>query len=230
METVLTQGQGQDSLFWDRHDGRGGLGGVRGIGGNAVIEIGLVILGIVVFLWFFSMADKHGPRRTARSGSGRRARKMPTIPRQIERAFRELGVEEYPGKENNPRVVDYIMSTPVGKWSPYDATSWCGAFCTFTALNAGLTVPTDGHRARAWLGVGERTKEPQLGDICVVKLRPDYRRHRGRTGSARGGYHVGWFLNMSRGAPVLLSGNVDDRVGIDWYSPTVWEVKGYRVL
>jgi len=151
-------------------------------------------------------------------------------PDQILVALEELGVEEWPGKENNPRVLDYLQSTPVGRWSPYDATSWCGAFCTFTALNAGLTVPTEGHRARAWLQAGDWTDEPELGDICVVKLRKQYIRRRGRTGSARGGYHVGWFMNMSRGAPVLLSGNVDDRVGIDWYSPTVWEVKGYRVL
>jgi uncharacterized protein (TIGR02594 family) len=151
-------------------------------------------------------------------------------PQQILIAMDELGVEEWPGKKNNPDIVDYLRSTPVGKWSPYDATSWCGAFCCWTALRAGLEVPQAAHRARAWLGVPDWTDEPELGDICVVKLRKDHLRHRGRTGSARGGYHVGWFMDMSRGAPVLLSGNVSNRVGIDWYSPTVWEVKGYRVL
>ena len=144
--------------------------------------------------------------------------------------MQELGVEEYPGKENNPRIVEYLKSTPVGKWSPYDATSWCGAFTCWGALKAGLAVPQDAHRARAWLGTGERTSDPELGCIAVMKLRSDHRRHRGRTGSARGGWHVGWYMDTSRGAPVLLSGNVADRVGIDWYSPTVWEVRGYRSL
>jgi uncharacterized protein (TIGR02594 family) len=152
------------------------------------------------------------------------------IPRQIRIALKELGVEEYPGKESNPRVVEYLESTPVGRWSPYDATSWCGAFCTWTALEAGLASPQAGHRARAWLKTGESTSDPGLGCIAVVKLRKRHLTQRGRTGSARGGYHVGWFMDMSRGAPILLSGNISDRVGIDWYSPTVWEVKGYRRL
>lgn len=152
------------------------------------------------------------------------------IPDQILLALEELGVEEWPGDKNNPDVVDYIMSTPVGKWSPYDATSWCGAFCCWVALRANLAVPKDAHRARAWLSHGDWTNEPEMGDICVVQLDKRHRRRRSRTGSARGGYHVGWFLNMSRGAPVLLSGNVDDRVGIDWYNPNVWNVRGYRML
>lgn len=145
-------------------------------------------------------------------------------------ALEELGVEEWPGDESNPEVEKYIQATPRGRWSYTDAVSWCGAFCAWTATEAGLSVPRDAHRARAWLSHGDWTDEPELGDICVVQLDRRHRRRRGRTGSARGGYHVGWFLNMSRGMPVLLSGNVDDRVGIDWYSPTVWDVRGYRML
>lgn len=150
------------------------------------------------------------------------------IPKQVIVGLGELGVEEYPGDANNPRIVQYVKRTPVGKWAPFDATSWCGAYCAFVFARTGLYVPKNAHRARGWLKGGDPTREPQLGDICVVQLRRDKRSRRGRTGSARGGYHVGIFMNMSRGAPVLLSGNVDDRVGVDWYNPNVWRVAGYR--
>lgn len=158
---------------------------------------------------------------------GTKRRPARVVPPQVLVAMGELGVSEIFGPGSNPRIDEYIDSTPRGRWSHTDAVSWCGALHTWVSLQCGLRVPPDGHRARAWLEAGKRTKTPELGDTAVMRLRRDHIRQRSRTGSARGGYHVGWYLNTSRGAPVLISGNVDDRVGIDWYAPTVWEVVAF---
>ena len=152
------------------------------------------------------------------------------IPEQIQVALGEIGVQEYPGPENNPRVLEYLDATPIGRWSPYDVTPWCGAFMAWTCLQSGLAVPQGAHRARSWLRTGEPTQEPQIGAVAVLQLRKAHRgsSSRKRTGSARGGYHVGWFLDMSRGSPVIISGNASDRVGIDVYSARRWVVRGFR--
>ena len=68
--------------------------------------------------------------------------------------------------------------------------------------------------------------EDELGAICTLRRRkggPD-----ASTGS-RWGYHVGLFLNMSRGNVVMVSGNKDDRVGGDTYSRRKWEVYAMRM-
>ena len=154
---------------------------------------------------------------------------MAVIPLHIKVALSELGHKEW-DDGSNPEIEKYIAATPRGRWAFTDAVSWCGGFCAFTALKAGLEVPENAHRARAWLAAGEKVDEPEFGDVCVVQLDRAHRRRRGRTGSARGGYHVGWFMGKSRGGVILLSGNAGDRVGFDWYSPTVWHVRGYRRL
>jgi uncharacterized protein (TIGR02594 family) len=141
----------------------------------------------------------------------------------LEVALGELGIEEYPGDEHNPRILHYLDATPVGKWSPYDETAWCGAFAAY-CVSPFAEVPAGAHRARSWIRWGVAC-EPELGRVCVIK-----RRRKGsdkRTGS-RGGYHVGFYLNHSRGGVVLLSGNASDRVGIDTYSKRNYEVSAFR--
>lgn len=137
----------------------------------------------------------------------------------------EIGVEEWPGDQHNPRIVHYLEHTPVGRWAPYDETPWCGAFQAYGMAMAYIDPPENAHRARGWLKWGSKT-DPVLGAVCILQAR---KRATGRrTGSARGGYHVGTVLDRRPGAVQLISGNVSDKVGIDWFDERRWKNHGYR--
>jgi len=159
------------------------------------------------------------------------------VPAHLEIALGELGVREWPGRAHNPRVLEDIDSTPAGIWSQTDEIAWCGAFGCWCVEQSGqgwwhLPDNWKPHRAREWLRVGEPTDKPQLGDVCVLQLRNGRRsrRARNRTGSARGGFHLGFYLDHTRGGLVLVAGNISDRVGIDYYSTRTWKVQGFRAL
>jgi len=165
------------------------------------------------------------------------------IPLHLEIAMGELGVAEWPGSQHNPRVLEYIDSTPAGIWSQTDELAWCGAFGAWSVREAARQVGElrwrhwvarnwKPHRAREWLRVGEPTDTPLLGDVCVLQLRNGKRsrRARNRTGSARGGYHMGFYQDHTRGGLVLTAGNISDKVGTDFYSFRTWRVAGFRAL
>ena len=151
------------------------------------------------------------------------------IPRHLEVAFGELGVEEWPGQQHNPRILEYHAVTTLGDWGrSRDETPWCSSFCCWVHEQVGRSH-THNALARSWLRWGYR-RRPWFGDIVVLQLSRATRRARQRTGSARGGYHVGWFIDWTRGGLILLSGNVDDRVGVDFYSLQRWDVRGVRAV
>lgn len=144
----------------------------------------------------------------------------------LEVALGELGVCEYPGKAHNYRILEYHSTTSLGDWGrSRDETAWCSSYVNWAVEEAlGCGVGTGNALARSWLHWGKAC-EPVLGCVCVIK-----RRARGgdkRTGS-RGGWHVGFFINYSRGGVVLLSGNAQNRVGVDTYSKRIYEVNAFR--
>jgi len=141
----------------------------------------------------------------------------------LEVALGELGVSECPGGEHTYRILEYHATTTLGDWGrSRDETPWCSSYVNWCVGQ--YVAGTDNALARSWIrwGVG---CEPTLGCVCVIK-----RRKKGsdkRTGS-RGGWHVGFFINYSRGGVVLLSGNASNRVGIDTYSKRNYEVLAFR--
>ncbi len=140
-------------------------------------------------------------------------------------AFRELGVAEYPGDKHNPRILEYHAATSLhSKAALTDEAAYCGSFMAWVWKKAGFEPPDKAFRARSWLKAGVKA-EAELGVACVVKQRkrgPD-----ARTGS-RGGWHVGQWVNRTRGGIILLSANVGDRVGVDFFSSRRWDVKALR--
>lgn len=160
------------------------------------------------------------------------------IPLHLQIAMGELGVAECPGREHNPRILEYVDSTPAGIWSQTDEIAWCGAFGSWCVVHAydhpWLVCPSDWkpHRAREWLRLPNPTDEPQLGDVAVLQLKNGRRsrRARNRTGSARGGYHMGFFQDFTKGGLILTAGNMGDKVGTDFYSLRTWKVRGFRAL
>lgn len=141
----------------------------------------------------------------------------------LEVALGELGVCEYPGDAHNYRILEYHATTTLGDWGrSRDETPWCSSYVNWCVSQ--YCEGTDNALARSWLRWGVAC-EPELGCVCVIK-----RRRKGsdrRTGS-RGGYHVGFFLDRSRGGVVLCSGNAGNRVGIDVYSKRNYEALAFR--
>jgi len=145
-------------------------------------------------------------------------------PQQILIALQDLGVREIKGDEDHPRIVEAHRTTTLPPRAHTDEVPWCSSIVNLWMLEAGHPG-TNNALARSWLSWGSESPEPALGDVCVLK-----RRKRGsdrRTGS-RTGYHVGLFLNYSRGHIVLISGNTDNRVGIDTFHKGRWATVGVR--
>lgn len=139
-------------------------------------------------------------------------------------ALDELGVKEIKGAEHNPRILEYHDTTTLGDWGrSRDETPWCSSFINWAHVQAGIEG-TDNALARSWATWGVPC-EPTMGCVAVLK-----RRRKGsdaRTGS-RGGYHVVFYLAESRGRIQALSGNTSDKVGIDYFARSKWDVVAFR--
>ena len=85
-------------------------------------------------------------------------------------AKNELGVQEYPGTANNPRVVEYLNNTTniSAALRSKDETPWCSAFVNWCMKQAGIEG-TKSALARSWQGWGEHINEPYIG--CIVVFR-----------------------------------------------------------
>ncbi len=129
----------------------------------------------------------------------------------------EVGVKEIVGDEDNPRVLEYLRSTSIGKWGAgRDETPWCSAFVNWCIEEAGLEG-TNSAMARSWLGWGIELEGPKPG--CVVILK------RGDPPSA----HVTFFESPADVGMIrmnLLGGNQRNKVGTNEYPKS--RVLGYR--
>ena len=132
----------------------------------------------------------------------------------FEIALKEYGTWEWPGNENNPRVVNYFKE--IGqKWVNDDETAWCAAFANWCLLKS--KKPTTGSlAARSFLNYGAATQTPELGDICVF--------WRGQKNGAEG--HVGFYISETPNYLYVLGGNQADQVNISKISKT--QLLGYR--
>lgn len=133
-------------------------------------------------------------------------------------AFRELGVKEFPGNANNPRVLTYLRtceSLPIGMQSQ-DQTDWCSAFVNYCVEQAGF-AGTNSARARSWADWGKSIDKPEVGCIVVFwRKDPD-----GPFG------HVGFFLSETEDEIMVLGGNQSNAVT---KAPTSKdEFLGYRI-
>ena len=140
---------------------------------------------------------------------------LATTPYDFALAELARGVTEIPGGEHNPRILEYLRSTTIGRWgASRDETAWCSAYVQWCHARAGVEG-TGSAMARSWLGWGVELDEPVLG--CVVII---------RRGKAPQG-HVGFYAGHTPGGMVRsLGGNQDDAVSVKRYS--AGRVLGYR--
>ena len=91
-------------------------------------------------------------------------------PPWMEKARKELGVNEFPGAENNPRVVEYLNATTnlSATIESRDETPWCSAFVNWVMGQVDIEG-TKNALARSWQGWGEHIDEPYKGCIVVFQ-------------------------------------------------------------
>ena len=134
-------------------------------------------------------------------------------------AIKEIGVKEVPGSGDNPRIVEYLKTTILGKPdNENDETPWCSAFVNF-CLKKAKVKGTNSAWARSWLKWGreleqEDSMEDWEGCICVLER-----------GENHG--HVGFLSDWNDDQVQLLSGNQANAVNKMWFP--IERVLAYRV-
>lgn len=132
----------------------------------------------------------------------------------LEVALQEYGTWEWQGGDHNPRILQYFSE--IGhNWVKDDETAWCAAFINWCLFKAGM--PHTGRLdARSFLGYGEETEKPVLGDLAIF--------WRIREKSVWG--HVGFYISESPSYVYILSGNQNNQVNIQPYPKS--RLLGYR--
>jgi uncharacterized protein (TIGR02594 family) len=126
----------------------------------------------------------------------------------------EIGVHEFAGSADNPRIVDYHAATSYGARD--DEVAWCSSFVNWCMREVGQTR-TGSAAARSWLNWGTILSEPRKG--CVVVL---------RRGNSNWQGHVGFSISEGdTNGPYIyvLGGNQGDAVNISPFPKT--RVLGY---
>lgn len=135
--------------------------------------------------------------------------KIGVLPKLVSAALQYLGVREFPGKANNPVIMNMAKEIGAGKIYVNDsAQAWCAVFMFFILKITGKPFPSIGDdvynllRAKTFEGYGEPVSvdDIRLGDV-VVFSRPD-------------GFHVGIAIALSKNTVHNIGGNVGNKVSI----------------
>lgn len=118
----------------------------------------------------------------------------------MEIARAEIGVKEFDGPADNPRIISYHEHTTLK--SKEDETPWCAAFCNWVLDQVNL--PTLHHaNARSFLELPTRCG-PRHGAIAIL--------WRGSKIGSQG--HVGFVESFDENTVTLLGGNQGDAVSV----------------
>ena len=124
----------------------------------------------------------------------------------IEIALGEYGIKETQGSGNTPKVLEYFAESGHG-WVKDDTNyAWCSVFANYVAKMSGLKY-TKNLMARSWLTVGQETKKPEIGDVCVF--------WRNSINGTEG--HVAFYIREDGENILCLGGNQADEVNISRY-------------
>lgn len=136
----------------------------------------------------------------------------------LQTAVSQLGVKEIEGEQHNQTIINYAKESGFD-WVNDDETPWCGIFLSWCATKASLEGAKSA-RARAWLEVGEETKDPTPGDVVVY--------WRGSIESSNGHSAIFMGFNADHTKIFTLGGNQGNRVSMAAYDAS--QVLGFRKL
>lgn len=121
-------------------------------------------------------------------------------------AIMEVGVQEWSGARDNPRILEYLASAGLSGTLLKDETAWCAAFAFWCLWKSGYPGQRSA-RVADWHAWG-RPVHPAYGCICILQpLTTD----QASTG------HIGFLHAMDEANVWLLSGNSANRVRISAY-------------
>ena len=135
---------------------------------------------------------------------------MPTTaPYWMAVARKYVGLEEVPGPQSHPTIVQWAKNLGgfVAQFFRTDSTPWCSLYANVVLQESGLPMSgPDGSpallRAKSFLTYGTPLDVPCLGAILVFVR--------------SGGHHVSFYTGESLKAYRVLGGNQDDRVRESW--------------
>ena len=124
------------------------------------------------------------------------------VPPWFQVALREEGVTEIPGPANNPKILEYHITTSLDRdLARKDSTAWCSSFVNW-CMEQVESVGTDSAWAKSWNNWQLKLEVPRIG--CVVVFSRD-------TATKSGG-HVGFFIGENDTSIEVLGGNQGDKV------------------
>jgi uncharacterized protein (TIGR02594 family) len=135
-------------------------------------------------------------------------------PQWLQLAMKEIGQEEVPGPEHNPRILEYIRSASADAASTGDELPWPSFFVNWALAQSGIKGTNSG-AARSWLTWGTALEVPQPGAV-VIFARP------GQPGTGQ----VGFYLGDAGDEVLCVAGNVGNAVRLTAYPKS--RVLGYR--
>lgn len=113
-------------------------------------------------------------------------------------ALKENGVSEIPGPNQNPRILEYHSTTLLKADS--EDVSWCSSFVNWCCQKSKV-IGTGSAAARSWLKWGTPIKDPQVGDIVILKRGNDPKKG-----------HVGFYQGIQSGLVKVFGGNQQNKV------------------
>lgn len=119
-------------------------------------------------------------------------------------AYAEFGIREVHGSQHNPKILEYIRSTDLSRYTSLpDETEWCAAFVNWCIEKVGLPS-TNSAVVSPWRNWGVRP--PSIRRGCVVTFRWD-----------DGWDHISFYLGEVGNYVICLGGNQSDAVWISVY-------------
>lgn len=123
-------------------------------------------------------------------------------PAWLQLARGEIGVEEWAGKKNNPRVLQYYVDAGHPEIKA-DEVSWCAAFTCAMLERAGYASPKT-LAARDFCDWGREARAPYVGCVAVFW----------RTSPKGWQGHVGFYVGETPTHILVLGGNQSDGVTV----------------
>lgn len=121
-------------------------------------------------------------------------------PKWMVEAEAQIGTAEIPGPKHNPKIVGWL--TKLKAWWADDEVPWCGTFAAHCMKAAGIEIPKNWFRAKAWAEWGSQLRRmgPIYGSVLVF--------------DRKGGGHVGFYVSEDATTYHVLGGNQSNKVCI----------------
>ncbi len=122
------------------------------------------------------------------------------IPSWMQIAKDCVGLKEIPGAKHNGVIQGWLAK--LGAWWRDDETPWCGVFVAHCLREAGLPVPQNWMRAKAWSDYGSHLRSTHVAPGASLVF------------SRVGGGHVGFYAGEDSTHFYVLGGNQGNAVTI----------------